>query len=172
MRGLDIFAVVPFFLPPLSLASAFWTVTTDPFFRCQPAALGVGPRSGAGATLTRFFRCFAKENSLFLQLRVFLAGSFGGEVGAKAEFALKAGARLAAKPILTDFMKQSSLYLLQRYEKTNLPPRGGIAAVMWKWSSESLLFDDHFHTTVLWLCMKTSFSLMSTKTCVQLFQMR
>ena len=71
-RGLDIFAV--FFLPPpfLALASVTWIVT-GPFFRSQPTAPGLlGARSsGAGATLTRLFRCFAKEKSLCLQLRVF-----------------------------------------------------------------------------------------------------
>ena len=77
-RGLDIFAVaLAPFLPPLgslSLALAFATwIVTDPFFRSQPTDSGeLGTRSGAGATLTRPFRCLAKEKSRFFQLRVVL----------------------------------------------------------------------------------------------------
>ena len=118
-RGLDMFSA-SLFLPPLAslaLASTTWIVTTGPFFRSQPTASGVlGTRSGAGATLTRFFRCFAKEKRRFFQLRVFgrWAGSFGGGVGAKVVFALEAEFRPKIEPILTDYMKQSSLYLLLR----------------------------------------------------------
>jgi hypothetical protein len=107
-RGLDMFAA--FFLPPdlvslvLALAFATW-IFTGPFFRSQPTASGgLGPRSGAGATLTRLFRCFAKEKRRFFQLRVVFWRWAGGEAGAKVDFALEAESLLAVKPILTDFM--------------------------------------------------------------------
>ena len=109
-RGLDMFAAVALFFPlplgPLSLASVT-RIATGPFFFPQPAASGeLGTRSGAGATLTRLFRCFVKKKRRFpSQLRRFVrwAGSFGAAVGAKVDFALEAGSRLAVKPILTSF---------------------------------------------------------------------
>ena len=104
-RGLDIFviALAPF-LPPLSLVLTW--IVTGPFFRSQPTASGeLGTRSGAGATLTRLFRCLAKEKRRkFFQLRVVLGRWAGGGAGAKVDFALEAGSRLAVKPILTDSM--------------------------------------------------------------------
>lgn len=83
------------------------TVSRGPLLRFQPAStIAFGSNSGAGATLTRLFRCFPKESSFFLQSPALGAESLdGNEDFSEATVPLVTRVLLADKPILTNFLK-------------------------------------------------------------------
>ena len=125
-----------------------FTVSRGPLFRFQPAStVAFGSKSGAGATLTRPFRCFPKESSFLLQPPAFGAESLdGNEDFSEGAVPLEARVLLADKSILTNFLKD---YFTQSVSITTVGVLDSVKLssyhlvahhskhISWQWSSQA-----------------------------------